>query len=167
MNADPLERCFALRARGTTMHAEVRGGVVTFLTRSYIVFVQSAILSPAGMDFGAVMAVTCPAAATATLVMGLWANHPVALAPGMGENFFFAFTVVAGMHVPWQARSARCFSPASLFCCSRRCACARWCSGRCRRCSSTPSPPASCFQASALFSILALVLLPGYAVMHL
>ena len=97
-----LERLFRLRENGTTVRTELRAGLVTFLTMSYIVFVQPALLSQAGMDFGAVMAATCISAAVATIVMGLWANYPIALAPGMGENFFFAFTVVVGMGVSWR-----------------------------------------------------------------
>ena len=97
-----LERLFRLRENGTTVRTELRAGVVTFLTMSYIIFVQPAVLSQAGMDFGAVMAATCISAAAATLMMGLYANYPIALAPGMGENFFFTFTVVVGMGVSWQ-----------------------------------------------------------------
>jgi AGZA family xanthine/uracil permease-like MFS transporter len=69
---------------------------------SYIIFVQPAVLSQAGMDFGAVMAATCIASALAIFVMGFYANYPIALAPGMGENFFFAYGVVLGMGVSWQ-----------------------------------------------------------------
>lgn len=97
-----LERLFGLRENGTTVRTELRAGLVTFLTMSYIIFIQPAILSQAGMDFGAVMAATCISAAAATIMMGLVANYPIALAPGMGENFFFAFTVVVGMGVSWQ-----------------------------------------------------------------
>ena len=97
-----LERCFALRAQGTGVRTEVRAGLVTFLTMSYIIFVQPAVLSQAGMDFGAVMGATCIASALAIFVMGLFANYPIALAPGMGENFFFAYGVVLGMGVSWQ-----------------------------------------------------------------
>ncbi|MBI2502534.1 MAG: NCS2 family permease [Candidatus Latescibacteria bacterium] len=97
-----LERCFALRAQGTGVRTEVRAGLVTFLTMSYIIFVQPAVLSQAGMDFGAVMGATCISSALAIFVMGLFANYPIALAPGMGENFFFAYGVVLGMGVSWQ-----------------------------------------------------------------
>lgn len=97
-----LERFFRLRENGTTVRTELRAGLVTFLTMSYIIFIQPAILSQAGMDFGAVMAATCISAAAATIMMGLFANYPIALAPGMGENFFFAFTVVMGMGVSWR-----------------------------------------------------------------
>jgi len=91
-----LERLFQVAARGSSVAAELRGGAVTFATMSYIVFVQPAVLSQAsGMDFGAVMTATCLSAALATLVMGLWANYPIAEAPLMGENFFFAIGVVS------------------------------------------------------------------------
>ncbi len=97
-----LERIFKLQENGTTVRAELRGGLVTFLTMSYIIFVQPAVLSQAGMDFGAVMAATCISSALATFLMGLYANYPIALAPGMGENFFFTYAVVIGMGVSWQ-----------------------------------------------------------------
>lgn len=97
-----LERLFKLRENGTTVRTELRAGLVTFLTMSYIIFVQPAVLSQAGMDFGAVMAATCVSSAVAIFIMGLFANYPIALAPGMGENFFFAYTVVLGMGVSWQ-----------------------------------------------------------------
>ncbi|HSQ04584.1 MAG TPA: NCS2 family permease, partial [Burkholderiales bacterium] len=97
-----LERRFRLRENGTTVRTELRGGLITFLTMSYIVFVQPAVLSQTGMDFNAVMAATCLSAAFATIMMGLYANYPIALAPGMGENFFFTFTVVVGMGVSWR-----------------------------------------------------------------
>ena len=97
-----LEKLFHLRERGTTVATELRGGAITFATMCYIVFVQPAVLSQgAGMDFGAVLTATCLSAALATLVMGLWANYPIAEAPLMGENFFFAFSVVGLMGVPW------------------------------------------------------------------
>jgi len=96
-----LERLFHLRERRTTVATELRGGAVTFATMSYIVFVQPAVLAQAGMDFGAVMVATCVSAALATLVMGLWANYPIAAAPLMGENFFFAisFTTRLATHL--------------------------------------------------------------------
>lgn len=97
-----LERFFGLTAAGTTPRREVVGGVTTFLAMAYILFVQPAFLAAAGMDPGAVLTATCLASALATLVMGLWANYPVALAPGMGLNAFFAFTVCGAMGIPWQ-----------------------------------------------------------------
>jgi AGZA family xanthine/uracil permease-like MFS transporter len=111
-----LERRFELSKRDTTVAAEVRGGAVTFLTMSYIVFVQPAVLSQhAGMDFGAVMAATCLSAALATLLMGLLANYPIAQAPLMGENFFFAISVVAMAGVPWRTALGIVFLSGVLF----------------------------------------------------
>jgi len=81
---------------------ELRAGVVTFFTSSYIIFVQPAVLSSAGMDFGAVMTATCLGSAIGCLIMGLWANYPIALAPGMGINFYFTYTVVLGQGIPWE-----------------------------------------------------------------
>jgi AGZA family xanthine/uracil permease-like MFS transporter len=105
--ASLLERQFQLTANGTTVRTEILAGVTTFLTMSYILFVQPAVLSVTGMDAGAVLTATCLASALATLVMGLYANYPVALAPGMGHNFFFAFTVcgavtAGGMGFSWE-----------------------------------------------------------------
>jgi AGZA family xanthine/uracil permease-like MFS transporter len=98
-----LEARFALSAHQTTVGTELLGGVTTFLTMAYIIFVQPAVLSAAGMDFGAVMVATCLATALATVMMALLANYPIAVAPAMGHNFFFAYSVVLGMKVPWQA----------------------------------------------------------------
>jgi len=100
-----LERLFCLRASGTSVRAEVVGGLTTFLTMAYIVFVNPAVLAQAGMDFGAVMTATCLAAGLATWVMGLAANYPIAMAPAMGENFFFV-SVVLAMGQSWQAALA-------------------------------------------------------------
>jgi len=97
-----LERWFELRAHNTNVSTETLAGLTTFMTMSYIIIVQPAILSSAGMDFGAVMMATCISAAVSTLIMGFWANYPVALAPAMGENIFFAYTIVLGMGVAWQ-----------------------------------------------------------------
>lgn len=97
-----LERLFKLRENSTTVSTELRGGLITFLTMSYIIFVQPAVLSQAGMDFGAVMTATCVSSAIAIFIMGLLANYPIALAPGMGENFFFTYTVVLGMGISWR-----------------------------------------------------------------
>src|ERR1044071_9833497 len=89
-----LERYFGLSQQGSDIRTEFVAGVTTFLTMVYIVFVNPIILGKAGMDPGAVFVATCVAAAVSTLVMGLYANYPIALAPGMGLNAFFAFTVV-------------------------------------------------------------------------
>lgn len=107
---------FDVRGRGSTIARELRGGAVTFATMSYIVFVQPAVLSQhAGMDFGAVMAATCISAALATLVMGLWADYPIAQAPLMGENFFFAISVVALMGIAWPTALGIVFLSGVLF----------------------------------------------------
>jgi AGZA family xanthine/uracil permease-like MFS transporter len=101
-NAAPaLDRYFALSARGTSAGKEVLAGATTFLTMAYIVLVNPAILGQAGMPIAAVAAATCFAAAFASILMGLYANVPLALAPGMGINAYFSFTVVLGMGVPW------------------------------------------------------------------
>lgn len=97
-----LERVFHLSHHNTTVRTEAIAGCTTFLTAAYIIFVQPAVLSAAGMDFGAVLVATCVASGVATLLMGLLANYPIAVAPAMGHNFFFAFTVCVGMQVPWQ-----------------------------------------------------------------
>jgi AGZA family xanthine/uracil permease-like MFS transporter len=97
-----LERRFQLSSHGTTVATEAIAGLTTFLTMAYIVFVQPAVLSAAGMDFGAVMVATCLSTAIATTLMALLANYPIAVAPAMGHNFFFAYSVVTGMKVPWQ-----------------------------------------------------------------
>ena len=97
---------FHLEENGTTVRREVIGGVTTYLAMSYIIFVQPGVLSQAGMDFRAVLYATCLSAALATFLMGLLANYPVALAPGMGENFFFVFTLCGaaplGFGLTWQ-----------------------------------------------------------------
>jgi AGZA family xanthine/uracil permease-like MFS transporter len=97
-----LERYFQLRAHGTTVRTEIVAGFTTFLTMAYIMFVNPAILSDAGMDRGAVFVATCIGTAIGTLIMGLYANYPLALAPGMGLNAYFTYGVVKGMHYSWE-----------------------------------------------------------------
>ncbi|RMX04218.1 NCS2 family permease [Corticibacter populi] len=97
-----LERRFHLHERGTNVRTEVIAGITTFLTMAYIIFVNPQILGQAGMDGGAVFVATCLAAAISTLIMALWANYPIALAPGMGLNAFFTFTVVLTYQYSWQ-----------------------------------------------------------------
>jgi AGZA family xanthine/uracil permease-like MFS transporter len=98
-----LERFFHLSSRGTSVRTEVLGGLTTFLAMAYILFVQPTVLGAAGMDPGAVLAATCLASAIGTLLMGLLANYPIGVAPAMGHNFFFAFTVVLAGGTPWPA----------------------------------------------------------------
>lgn len=97
-----LDRYFKLGEHNTDVKTEIIAGITTFLTMAYIIFVNPSILSEAGMDYGAVFVATCLAAAIGCLVMGLWANYPVALAPGMGLNAFFTYGVVLGMGHTWQ-----------------------------------------------------------------
>ena len=110
-----LERFFGLAERGADVRTEVTAGVTTFLTMAYIAFVNPQILSDAGMPFDAVFVATCLAAAFSTLVMGLWANYPIALAPGMGLNAFFAYGVVLGMGHPWEVALGAVFVSGVLF----------------------------------------------------
>jgi AGZA family xanthine/uracil permease-like MFS transporter len=97
-----FENYFQLRAHGTTVRTEIVAGFTTFLTMAYIMFVNPAILSDAGMDRGAVFVATCIGTAIGTLIMGLYANYPLALAPGMGLNAYFTYGVVKGMHYSWE-----------------------------------------------------------------
>jgi AGZA family xanthine/uracil permease-like MFS transporter len=97
-----FENLFKLSENGTTVRIEVMAGLTTFLTMAYIIIVNPDIMSTTGMDKGALFVATCLAAAVGCLIMGLWANYPIALAPGLGLNAFFAFGVVGGMGVPWQ-----------------------------------------------------------------
>ena len=108
-----LEKLFRLDENRTTVRIEILAGLTTYLTMAYIVFVNPLILSGAGMDRGAVFVATCLASAFATLLMALFANYPLALAPGMGMNAYFAYTVVKGLHYSW--RSARSSSRACCF----------------------------------------------------
>jgi len=96
-----LDQWFRLSASGTTVRTEIVAGATTFLAMAYIIFVQPAVLSAAGMDAGAVLTATCLASALATLLMALLANYPIAVAPAMGHNFFFAYTVVIAAGRPW------------------------------------------------------------------
>jgi AGZA family xanthine/uracil permease-like MFS transporter len=97
-----LERYFQLREYGTNVRTEIMAGATTFLTMAYIIFVNPQILSVSGMDLGAVFVATCLAAAISSAIMGLYANYPIALAPGMGLNAYFSFGLVKGMGYPWQ-----------------------------------------------------------------
>jgi len=110
-----LETYFQLKQNGTTARTEVVAGLTTFLTMAYIVFVNPLILGDAGMDKGAVFVATCVASAIGTLVMGLYANYPLALAPGMGLNAYFTYGVVKGLHYPWQVALGAVFISGILF----------------------------------------------------
>jgi AGZA family xanthine/uracil permease-like MFS transporter len=97
-----LKKYFRLEESGTTLRTEALAGITTFATMAYIIFVQPVVLGAAGMEPGAVFTSTCLITAFATVLMALFANYPVAVAPAMGHNFFFAYVVVLTMKVPWQ-----------------------------------------------------------------
>jgi len=110
-----LERLFKLEAHNTTIRKEVLAGFTTFLTMAYIVVVNPAILGDAGMPVAAVAAATCLAAGFGSILMGLIANYPLALAPGMGLNAYFTYTVVKGMGVPWETALGCVFLSGAAF----------------------------------------------------
>lgn len=110
-----LERLFHLKAHNTTVRTEILAGLTTFLTMAYILFVNPEILGKTGMDVGAVFVATCLAAAIGSALMGLIANYPIALAPGMGLNAFFTYTVVLHMGYSWQVALGAVFISATLF----------------------------------------------------
>lgn len=113
--ATMLERLFQLNAHNTTVRTEVLAGITTFLTMAYILFVNPNMLAETGMDHGAVFVATCLAAAIGSLVMGLLANYPIALAPGMGLNAFFTYTVVMTMGYSWQTALGAVFLSGAIF----------------------------------------------------
>ncbi|HLW28065.1 MAG TPA: NCS2 family permease [Kiloniellales bacterium] len=110
-----LQNYFKLEEHGTNIKTEVLAGFTTFLTMAYITIVNPAILQDAGMDFGAVFVATCLAAVFGSLIMGLYANYPIALAPGMGLNAYFTYGVVLGMGYEWQVALGAVFLSAILF----------------------------------------------------
>jgi len=110
-----LERLFSLQAHGTTIRTEVFAGFTTFLTMAYIVVVNPSIMGDAGMPVAAVAAATCLAAAFGSILMGLLSNYPLALAPGMGMNAYFTYTVVKGMGVPWETALGCVFLSGAAF----------------------------------------------------
>ncbi|MFM2482237.1 NCS2 family permease [Celerinatantimonas sp. YJH-8] len=110
-----LEKLFKLRAHNTTVRTEVVAGMTTFLTMAYIIFVNPSILASAHMDHGAVFVATCLAAAVGCIIMGVYANYPIAVAPGMGLNVFFTYTVVAKMGYSWQVALGAVFLSGVIF----------------------------------------------------
>lgn len=110
-----LEKLFQLKAHHTTVRTEVIAGITTFLAMAYILFVNPTILSATGMDKGSVFVATCLAAAIGSLLMGFIANYPIALAPGMGLNAFFTYTVVLHMGYTWQIALGAVFLSALIF----------------------------------------------------
>jgi adenine/guanine/hypoxanthine permease len=115
MQSGFVERWFGVARQGSSIRTELVAGVTTFLTMAYIMFVNPSILAAAGMDPGAVFVATCVAAMFGSLVMGVFANYPVALAPGMGLNAYFAYTVVGAMGYTWQVALGAVFISGVLF----------------------------------------------------
>ncbi len=110
-----LERYFDFVAHETTWRTEILAGLTTFITMAYIIFVNPAILSETGMPLAAVTTSTCLCAAIGSILMGALANYPLALAPGMGLNAYFTYTVVKGMGVPWQTALGAVFISGVIF----------------------------------------------------
>ncbi len=110
-----LERLFNLKEQGTDVSTEIMAGITTFMTMSYIIFVQPAVLGAAGMDPGAVMVATCLSAALGTVLMAFLANYPIALAPGMGQNFYFSYIVVLTLGYSWQETLGAVFIAGLVF----------------------------------------------------
>lgn len=110
-----MERLFRLSERGTDPRTEILAGLSTFLTMAYVIVVNPSIMAAAGIDAGAAFVATCLAAAIGSMLMGVIANFPIALAPGMGLNAYFAFAVVQGMGVPWQVALGAVFLSGLLF----------------------------------------------------
>ena len=110
-----LDRLFRLRENRSDVRTEILAGATTFITLAYILFVNPNILKDAGMPVEATFAATCVASAFASLVMGLYANYPIAVAPGMGLNAFFTYAVVIGMRLPWQTALGAVFISGLVF----------------------------------------------------
>lgn len=110
-----MERYFAFAELGATWRTEVLAGLTTFVTMAYIIFVNPAILTKTGMPIAAVTAATCFCAALGSILMGILARYPLALAPGMGLNAYFTYTVCLKMHVPWQTALGAVFLSGAIF----------------------------------------------------
>ena len=110
-----LERFFSTELNNTTIQKEILSGITTFITMAYIIFVNPQMMAQSGMDHGAIFVGTCLAAAIACFVMGLFANWPVGLAPGMGLNAFFTYTVVGEMGYSWEVALGSVFIAGVLF----------------------------------------------------
>jgi adenine/guanine/hypoxanthine permease len=114
-NSSFIERYFRLAENETTVRREMLGGLTTFMTMAYIIVVNPQILSQSGMPAEGVLFATCISSAIATLVMGLWANYPLALAPGMSLNAYFTYAVCLGLHIPWPTALGAVFISGVLF----------------------------------------------------
>ena len=140
-----FERMFQLQQHGTTVRTELLAGITTFLTMSYIVFVNPEILGTTGMDAGAVFVATRLAAALGSAVMALAANFPVGMAPGMGLNAFFAFTVVGAAGLPWQQALGAVFISGLVFLVLSLTGVRHgWCRAFLRRCARRSWPASAC-----------------------
>jgi AGZA family xanthine/uracil permease-like MFS transporter len=115
LERSPIDRYFRLVEHNTSIRQEMLGGLTTFVTMAYIIVVNPQILAQAGMPPEGVLFATCISAAIATLVMGLYANYPIALAPGMSLNAYFTYSVCLGMHLPWRTALAVVFFSGVLF----------------------------------------------------
>jgi len=109
-----LERRFHLQERGTDVRTEIVAGITTFMTMAYIIFVNPSICQETGMPFAAVMYATIASTVLATVLMAFLANYPFALAPGMGLNAYFTYSVVLGMGMPWQTALGAVFLSGSF-----------------------------------------------------
>src|SRR6202453_2959145 len=112
---DRLAQYFGFAQHGTDWRTEILAGLTPFITMAYIIFVNPAILSETGMPLAAVTAATCLCAAFGSILMGALANYPLALAPGMGLNAYFTYTVVKGMGVSWQTALGAVFLSGVIF----------------------------------------------------
>ncbi|MDD5561737.1 MAG: NCS2 family permease [Candidatus Omnitrophica bacterium] len=110
-----VEKFFKLKELNTDLRTEVLAGLTTFMTMAYIIFVNPAMISQTGIDFGSAMTATCISAAVATIMMGLYVNYPIALAAGMGENAFFTYTVCLTMGISWQVALGCVFIEGIIF----------------------------------------------------
>ena len=110
-----LQKLFQLREHETNVKTEIIAGITTFLTMAYIIFVNPSMLEAAGMDNGSVFVATCLAAAIGCFIMGFVANYPIALAPGMGLNAFFTYTVVMEMGYSWEVALGGVFISGVVF----------------------------------------------------
>jgi adenine/guanine/hypoxanthine permease len=110
-----IERVFRVSENNSTIPRELLGGLTTFMAMAYVVVVNPRILGEAGMPVDGVLFATCLSATVATLVMGIWANYPIALAPGMSLNAYFTYSIVLGRHVPWQTALGVVFLSGTLF----------------------------------------------------
>lgn len=110
-----MKDIFRLQQNGTNLKTEIVAGITTFMTMSYILFVNPSILGDAGMDRNAVLLATAVSSGLTTILMGLWANYPFALAPGMGLNAYFAYSVCRAMNIPWQTALGAIFIEGVIF----------------------------------------------------